>query len=142
MDTPRLLFASLADLLAEAAAVRDAARVTWSPKVFIPLTTLCRDKCDYRTFTQPPTRLDAPYLTPEKVLASPPRSSPFPKVDYLVIDAPALDGSAAVLHVVTVAEGTLLTARSGTTTARTLRSAAAQIPRDRVLGVTLMDAED
>ena len=62
--------------------------------------------------------------------------------DYLIIDAPALDGSAAVLHVVTVAEGTLLTARSGSTTARTLRKAAAQIARDRVLGVTLMDADD
>lgn len=61
--------------------------------------------------------------------------------DYLVIDAPALDGSAAVLHVVTIAEGTLLTARSGATTARSLRSAVAQIARDRVLGVTLMDAE-
>lgn len=62
--------------------------------------------------------------------------------DYLIIDAPALDGSAPVLHIVTVAEGTLLTARSGSTTARTLRKAAAQIARDRVLGVTLMDAED
>jgi FO synthase len=43
--------------------------VTWSPKVFIPLTMLCRDKCGYCTFAQPPARLDAPYLTPEQVLA-------------------------------------------------------------------------
>lgn len=61
--------------------------------------------------------------------------------DYLIIDAPALDGSAAVLHVVAIAEGTLLTARSGSTTARILRRAAAQIARARVLGVTLMDVE-
>ena len=72
MDTARLISAPLADLLAEAAAVRDAAhgtRVTWSPKVFIPLTMLCRDKCGYCTFAQPPARLDASYLTPEQVLA-------------------------------------------------------------------------
>ena len=72
MDTARLLSAPLADLLAEAGAVRDAAhgtRVTWSPKVFIPLTMLCRDKYGYCTFAQPPARLDAPYLTPEQVLA-------------------------------------------------------------------------
>ncbi len=58
-------------LLAEARAVRDArtgTRVTYSPKVFIPLTMLCRDKCGYCTFAQPPARLDAPYLTPEQVL--------------------------------------------------------------------------
>ena len=42
--------------------------VTYSPKVFIPLTMLCRDKCGYCTFAQPPARLDAPYLTPDQVL--------------------------------------------------------------------------
>ena len=62
----------LADLLAEARAVRDAThgtRVTYSPKVFIPLTMLCRDKCGYCTFAQPPARLDRPYLAPDQVLA-------------------------------------------------------------------------
>jgi 2-iminoacetate synthase ThiH len=52
--------------------VRDDAhgrRITYSPKVFIPLTMLCRDRCGYCTFAQPPARLDAPYLTPEQVLA-------------------------------------------------------------------------
>ncbi len=44
-------------------------RVTYSPKVFIPLTMLCRDKCGYCTFAQPPARLAAPYLTPDEVLA-------------------------------------------------------------------------
>src|SRR4051794_41782801 len=58
-------------LLSEARAIRDertGTRVTYSPKVFIPLTMLCRDKCGYCTFAQPPARLDAPYLTPEQVL--------------------------------------------------------------------------
>ena len=36
------------------------------PKVFIPLTMLCRDKCGYCTFAKAPARLDAPYLTPER----------------------------------------------------------------------------
>lgn len=61
--------------------------------------------------------------------------------DHLVIDAPALDGSSPVMQVVGIAEGTLLTVRSGNTTARTLRRAAEQIPRGRALGVTLMDGE-
>jgi 7,8-didemethyl-8-hydroxy-5-deazariboflavin synthase CofH subunit/7,8-didemethyl-8-hydroxy-5-deazariboflavin synthase CofG subunit len=62
----------LPTLLAKARAVRDEAhgrRVTFSPKVFIPLTMLCRDRCGYCTFAQPPARLTAPYLTPEQVLA-------------------------------------------------------------------------
>ena len=57
--------------MAEARRVRDAARgsrVTYSPKVFIPLTMLCRDRCGYCTFAQPPARLESPYLTPEQVL--------------------------------------------------------------------------
>src|SRR6478735_1754812 len=61
----------LPELMERARAVRDArtgTRITYSPKVFIPLTMLCRDKCGYCTFAQPPARLDAPYLTPEQVL--------------------------------------------------------------------------
>ena len=61
----------LDELMAAARAVRDAGfgtRITYSPKVFIPLTMLCRDKCGYCTFAQPPARLDSPYLTPEEVL--------------------------------------------------------------------------
>lgn len=52
--------------------IRDQAfgsRVTYSPKVFIPLTMLCRDKCGYCTFAQPPARLENPYLSAEQVLA-------------------------------------------------------------------------
>ena len=62
----------LPELMAEARRIRDqrfGTRVTYSPKVFIPLTMLCRDKCGYCTFAQPPARLDAPYLEPEQVLA-------------------------------------------------------------------------
>jgi FO synthase len=43
-------------------------RVTFSPKVFIPLTQLCRDGCWYCTFARPPRRLEAPYMSPEQVL--------------------------------------------------------------------------
>ncbi len=60
------------DLTAEARRVRDdrfGNRITYSPKVFIPLTMLCRDQCGYCTFAQPPARLDSPYLSRERVLA-------------------------------------------------------------------------
>jgi FO synthase len=59
-------------LLRRARAVRDAAygtTVTFSPKVFIPLTMLCRDRCGYCTFAKAPAHLaGAPYLTPAEVL--------------------------------------------------------------------------
>ena len=61
----------LPELMERARAIRSAhhgTRVTYSPKVFIPLTMLCRDRCGYCTFAQPPARLDHPYLTPEQVL--------------------------------------------------------------------------
>ncbi|MBL0149574.1 MAG: 5-amino-6-(D-ribitylamino)uracil--L-tyrosine 4-hydroxyphenyl transferase CofH [Ideonella sp.] len=43
--------------------------VTYSRKVFIPLTQLCRDVCHYCTFAQAPRGVAAPYLNPEQVLA-------------------------------------------------------------------------
>jgi FO synthase len=67
-----LLKTPLAELAALARSVRDEAhgrRVTFSPKVFIPLTMLCRDRCGYCTFAKAPSRLAAPYLTPDEVLA-------------------------------------------------------------------------
>jgi FO synthase len=67
-----LLQMPLADLTALARGVRDEAygrRVTYSPKVFIPLTMLCRDRCGYCTFAKAPARLTSPYLTPEEVLS-------------------------------------------------------------------------
>jgi FO synthase len=62
---------SLTDLMAAAASKRDArfgTRVTFSPKVFIPLTMLCRDRCGYCTFAKAPARVSAPYLTLDDVL--------------------------------------------------------------------------
>lgn len=62
----------LAELLARAARLRDSghgAVVTYSRKVFIPLTELCRDVCHYCTYAKTPRRLHAAYLSPEQVLA-------------------------------------------------------------------------
>lgn len=42
--------------------------MTYSPKIFIPLTRLCADVCHYCTFATTPSRLSAPFLTPEEVL--------------------------------------------------------------------------
>src|SRR6516165_5348500 len=43
--------------------------ITYSRKVFIPLTRLCRDRCGYCTFATVPGRLDSPYLAPDQVLS-------------------------------------------------------------------------
>jgi FO synthase len=75
-----LLFArgdELAALCAIAAQVRDAGLhsagraglVTYSRKVFIPLTRLCRDRCHYCTFATAPAKLPAPFLSPDEVVA-------------------------------------------------------------------------
>jgi FO synthase len=64
--------APLEEMLRAAAAVRDAGHemcVTWSPKVFIPLTHLCRDVCHYCTFAKAPRGVSSPYLEPDAVLA-------------------------------------------------------------------------
>ncbi len=64
--------APLEELLAAARAVRDAAfgnRATFSPKVFVPLTELCRDRCGYCTFAKAPARVRAAYLELDEVLA-------------------------------------------------------------------------
>ncbi|MDP9387148.1 MAG: 7,8-didemethyl-8-hydroxy-5-deazariboflavin synthase CofG, partial [Actinomycetota bacterium] len=66
-----LLGAPLGDVVAAAAQVRHGAfgtRITWSPKVFVPLTRLCRDRCGYCTFATAPARVEAPYLAPHEVL--------------------------------------------------------------------------
>lgn len=60
------------ELLRAARSVRDSAhgtRITYSPKVFIPLTKLCRDRCGYCTFAQAPARVESPFLSPEEVLS-------------------------------------------------------------------------
>ena len=43
--------------------------ITYSPKVFIPLTKLCQDRCGYCTFAEPPARLEAPYMEEEEILS-------------------------------------------------------------------------
>src|SRR5579883_2631167 len=58
-------------LLAEAGEARDTGWgniVTYSPKVFIPLTKLCRDVCHYCTFARPPLEGRRAYLTLDEVL--------------------------------------------------------------------------
>ncbi len=63
--------ASLDELMARAAAKRDAAHgrlVSYSRKVFIPLTKLCRDVCHYCTFAERPRAGRPAYLSPEAVL--------------------------------------------------------------------------
>ena len=60
------------ELTARARQVRTATtstRVTYSPKVFIPLTRLCRDRCGYCTFATAPRHIASPYLSPDEVLA-------------------------------------------------------------------------
>src|SRR3954453_6969361 len=66
-----LLDGPLEDLCAEARVLRDDGHgrlVTYSPKVFIPLTKLCRDVCHYCTFAAPPRRGERAYLTIDEVL--------------------------------------------------------------------------
>jgi FO synthase len=69
--------AALDELLVAAGTVRDAGLVsagrpgivTYSKKVFIPLTRLCRDRCHYCTFATVPHRLPAPFLDRDEVVA-------------------------------------------------------------------------
>ncbi|WP_417518618.1 5-amino-6-(D-ribitylamino)uracil--L-tyrosine 4-hydroxyphenyl transferase CofH [Minwuia sp.] len=65
LDTP------LDRMLTAAATLRDAGHgdvMTYSRKVFIPLTHLCRDVCHYCTFAEPPKKGEPAYMTPEQVL--------------------------------------------------------------------------
>ncbi|NQV20548.1 MAG: 5-amino-6-(D-ribitylamino)uracil--L-tyrosine 4-hydroxyphenyl transferase CofH [Rhodospirillales bacterium] len=59
-------------LVATAKTLRDQGHgnvVSYSRKVFIPLTHLCRDVCHYCTFAQPPKKGERAYMTPEEILA-------------------------------------------------------------------------
>ena len=74
-DASRLIRATgaeLLNLLQEASAVRDARTgpvITYSRKVFIPLTNLCRDRCGYCTFARQPGDGQAHTMSPDEVLA-------------------------------------------------------------------------
>src|SRR3984893_15271074 len=66
------LQAPLSELLAGATALRARGKgttVSFSKKVFIPLTTLCRDYCGYCTFRKDPGQPGAHFMTPDEVLA-------------------------------------------------------------------------
>jgi 7,8-didemethyl-8-hydroxy-5-deazariboflavin synthase CofG subunit len=76
LDEARRLIATpddqLPDLLARAGELRDRGRgrtVTFSKKVFVPLTTLCRDYCAYCTFRRDPGEPGAHTMTPDEVVA-------------------------------------------------------------------------
>ncbi len=63
--------ATTEDLTARARTLRDAAfgnRLTYSRKVFLPLTQLCRDACGYCTFAMAPANVGAPFMTIDEVL--------------------------------------------------------------------------
>ena len=64
--------ADIDELLTAAAKRRDAAHgdvITYSPKVFIPLTQLCRDVCHYCTFAHAPRSNVKPYLSVEEAVS-------------------------------------------------------------------------
>ena len=66
-----LLQTGIDALLTAARVLRDegSGRIqSYSPKVFVPLTRLCRDYCHYCTFSRPANRGEAPYLTPDQIL--------------------------------------------------------------------------
>ena len=61
----------LDELVGEAGRLRDlghGTRITFSPKVFLPLTMLCRDRCGYCTFAKAPARVAAPYLPLDQIV--------------------------------------------------------------------------
>jgi FO synthase len=68
-DALALVAAPVDEVCAAARAVRRRRVVTYSPKVFIPLTKLCRDVCHYCTFARPPRRGQQAYLREDEVLA-------------------------------------------------------------------------
>jgi FO synthase len=66
LETP---LAQLATMAFERARSAHGYVVTYSPKVFIPLTKLCRDRCGYCTFAQAPAHVDSPYMSLDEVMA-------------------------------------------------------------------------
>jgi len=76
LDEASALMQATGDHLLEVMSIASSLRelghgtqVTYSRKVFIPLTMLCRDHCHYCTFAKPPAKLDRPFLLPEEVVA-------------------------------------------------------------------------
>ena len=67
-DALALVEVPVDELCARARELRGASLVTYSPKVFVPLTKLCRDVCHYCTFARPPRRGERAYLALDEVL--------------------------------------------------------------------------
>jgi FO synthase len=70
LDLADVAGSALARLTADAAATRDrifGRRITFSPKVFLPLTNLCRNRCDYCSFRRSPGDAGAHTMTPDEV---------------------------------------------------------------------------
>ena len=64
-------FAPLNDILSMASSIRDSnlgITITYSRKIFVPLTNMCRDTCSYCTFVKHPSNPAAGIMTPEQVL--------------------------------------------------------------------------
>ena len=68
MDARELVHLPADQLCVEARRLRPGRLVTYSPKVFVPLTTLCRDVCGYCTFARPPRRGERAYMGIDEVL--------------------------------------------------------------------------
>ena len=71
LEFEELLTRSAAELADQAFSIARATYgnlVTYSPKVFIPLTKLCRDRCGYCTFAQAPAHVPSPYMDLEQVM--------------------------------------------------------------------------
>ena len=63
---------STSELMSRAAKARDSCAgryLTFSPKVFIPLTRLCNDACGYCTFVRRPSQVESPFLSADEVRA-------------------------------------------------------------------------
>lgn len=63
---------STAELLAKANKIKRkhfGSQITFSPKVFLPLTMLCRDRCGYCTFAKAPANLSSPFMAIEEAIS-------------------------------------------------------------------------
>jgi FO synthase len=67
-EIQELLAAEPHELLAQAQRLRGERLITYSPKLFIPLTKLCRDVCHYCTFAHPPRRGERAFMSIDEVL--------------------------------------------------------------------------
>ena len=99
-DCYHLLDMNAVDILENASGLRNEGYnrlISYSRKVFIPLTQLCRDVCHYCTFTKAPKRIKSPYLTPTQVLdiAKAGKSAGCKEALFTLGDKPELRYSAA-----------------------------------------------